>query len=175
MRQHADRIYHARFDANPNVDSAQLRAEAEHAALVYDSYIRNQAYHSQIVPEKLYERFEMDWMSGKIYDRKLQEALDLRARVDGVEAEIGVNERRLAAGLDDPFVRSDFETALADAQTRLDDLEWHQTVKDEVADLVSRKKAGEKINENELRDLRKELKNLKSRTANSISKRNAPK
>lgn len=96
MRDHASLIYQARMDANPALDAATIRNEANDAAFVFDQYIRNRAYHNQIRAEVLYKRFEMDWMSGKIYDRYALDAERLGREFTSLRDEIAQVEARRA-------------------------------------------------------------------------------
>lgn len=96
MRDHAYNIYKARMDANPALDRAKVQEEANHAAMIYDAMMRHYAYKEQVTPDAFYRRFEMDWMSGKVYDRYLQNVQKFGREYEALSREIEQVEARRA-------------------------------------------------------------------------------
>lgn len=73
-----------------------LRSEIADAVAVYDMSMRHIAYKEKILPEAVYDRYKIDFMSGEIYDKRVLEAQNLMRRYQNIPQEIADLEAMVA-------------------------------------------------------------------------------
>lgn len=67
MQANARRIAKTRLEADPTLDPAKIEADSKADALVWDSHMRNLAYHEQMTATDAYARYGYELRNGEMY------------------------------------------------------------------------------------------------------------
>lgn len=88
--------FEAQKGTRPEAEWDTLRSEIADAVAVYDMSMRHIAYKEKILPEAVYDRYKIDFMSGEIYDKRVLEAQNLMRRYQNIPQEIADLEAMVA-------------------------------------------------------------------------------